>query len=56
MGTGGKIVFEGTFEAVVAYGERTSLKGVVEGAYERFDKGQRRAVEMSLVAAIESTK
>lgn len=53
MGTGGRTVFEGTFEAVVTRGERTTLHGVVDGTYDRVDRGGRRQ-EMRLTAAIES--
>lgn len=47
--------FEGTFEAVLTYkGDAVSLRGVVDGAYPRFDQPRQKWMDWKLVVAVES--
>ena len=47
-------LFEGTIEAVITYGLRLEVRGVVDGIYWRFEPRQNRWAEWRLTAAIES--
>lgn len=47
-------LFEGTFEAVLTYTPKLTLRGVVDGRYWRFDPPRNRWMEWKLAAAIES--
>jgi hypothetical protein len=47
-------LFDGTFEAVVTYGAGTSVRGVVEGVYWRYDRPHNTWTDWKLTAAVES--
>lgn len=47
-------LFEGTLEAVLTYGAATTLRGVLDGIYWRFDMPHQRWADWKLTTAIES--